>query len=63
MKKLLTFIMTLLMPFVLIIGGGTVGGWSITNDLPIIGWIGISMVFAGLAWGLFLWLWVNAGTW
>ncbi len=61
MKRLVRFLVGLLMPFFLIIGGGTMFGWGMDNDWPIITWIGVSMVAAGILWGLFLFLWASEG--
>lgn len=62
MKRLIAFVMTLLMPIILIVGGGAVTGWGLTNDWEVVVWIGLGMIGAGLAWGFFLFLWASNGS-
>ena len=62
MRRLISFIVTLLMPLVLIGGGGALTGWGLTNDLDIMVWIGLGMIAAGILWGLFLFFWASGGT-
>ncbi|HEV8034118.1 hypothetical protein [Yoonia sp.] len=62
MRRLISFIVTLLMPLILIGGGGALTGWGITNDWATVAWIGAAMVVAGVVWGLFLFLWASNGS-
>lgn len=61
MRRLISFLVTLLMPLILIGGGGALTGWGITNDWKMVAWIGAAMVVAGVLWGLFLFLWAESG--
>ncbi|KQI72265.1 hypothetical protein AN191_09070 [Loktanella sp. 5RATIMAR09] len=61
MRRLISFVVTLLMPLVLIGGGGALTGWGITNEWATVAWIGAAMVVAGVLWGLFLFLWAESG--
>ena len=61
MRRLVTFVMTLLMPLILIGGGGAVAGLGITNEWEWLAWVGLGMIVAGVAWGLFLFLWATDG--
>ncbi|MEL6685782.1 MAG: hypothetical protein AAFN63_00820 [Pseudomonadota bacterium] len=61
MRRLITFVMTLIMPIILIGGGGAVLGWGVTNEWDIVGWIGAGMIGAGVLWGLFLFFWASDG--
>lgn len=61
MKQIARFLVGPFMPFFLIIGGGTVVGWGTGNDRPIIALIGVSIVVAGILWGLFLFLLASEG--
>lgn len=61
MKRLISFIVTLLMPLFLIGGGGAISGWGLTNDWDILVWIGLGMIVAGVLWGLVLFLWADSG--
>ena len=63
MKSAIRFIVTLLMPVILVAGGGALMGWGITNEWDYVAWAGIGMIAGGIIWGLILWLWVDAGTW
>ena len=62
MRRLISFVVTLLMPLILIVGGGALTGWGITNDWNMVVWIGAAMVVAGVLWGLFLFLWASNGS-
>ena len=62
MRRLIAFMMTLLMPIILIGGGGAFAGWGLTNDWEIVTWIGLGMIAAGFLWGLFLFLWASGGS-
>lgn len=61
MKSLLRFLLGLLMPLILIAGGGALIGWGVTHDWPIMIWTGLAMIGAGILWGLFLFLWASEG--
>lgn len=61
MRRFIAFIVTLLMPLVLIVAGGAIIGWGVSNEWAIVGWIGLGMVGAGILWGLFLFLWASEG--
>ena len=61
MRRLATFIMTLLMPIILIVSGGALGGWGMTKEWDIVTFMGLGMMGAGVLWGFFLWLWVTDG--
>jgi hypothetical protein len=61
MRRLISFLVTLLMPLILIGGGGALTGWGITNEWATVAWIGAAMVVAGVLWGLFLFLWAESG--
>ncbi len=63
MKSFVRFIVSLLMPIILIAGGGMLMGWGITNEWDYVAWAGIGMLAAGIIWGLILWFWVDAGSW
>ena len=59
LQRLISFILTLLMPLILIGGGGALTGWGLTNDWDILVWIGLGMIAAGVLWGLFLFFWAS----
>ena len=61
MRRLISFVVALLMPLILIGGGGAVTGWGFTNEWDILVWIGLGMIAAGVLWGLFLFLWATDG--
>lgn len=61
MKRLISFLVTLLMPIILIGGGGALGGWGVTNDWPLLAWAGLAMIAGGVLWGLFLFFWASEG--
>jgi hypothetical protein len=61
MRRFISFVVTLLMPLILIGGGGALTGWGITNEWATVAWIGAAMVVAGVLWGLFLFLWAESG--
>ena len=61
MKRLIAFVMTLIMPIILIGGGGAILGRGVTNEWSTVGWIGAGMIGAGVLWGLFLFLWASDG--
>ena len=61
MKRFITFIVTLIMPIVLIGAGGAVAGWGLTNDWDVMAWIGLGLIGAGILWGLFLFFWASDG--
>jgi len=63
MKAVIRFIVSLLMPVILIAGGGMLTGWGVTNSWQFVVWAGVGMVVAGIVWGLILWLWVDGGRW
>ncbi len=63
MKSFVRFIVSLLMPIILIAGGGMLTGWGITNEWDYVAWAGIGMLAAGIIWGLVLWLWVDLNSW
>ncbi len=62
MRRLISFIMALLMPIILIGGGGALTGWGITNEWPVLVWIGLGMIAAGVLWGFVLFLWGSNGS-
>lgn len=61
MKSIIRFIIGLLMPIILIAGGGMLAGLGLNNDWQFVVWAGIAMVGAGIVWGFFLFLWANGG--
>lgn len=61
MKRLIGFVVTLLMPLVLIGGGGALVGVGVTNEWPILAWAGLAMIAGGVLWGLFLFFWASEG--
>lgn len=61
MKQLARFLVGLFMPVFLVMGGGALVGWGISNDWTIIVGIGAAMVVAGVLWGLFLFFWATEG--
>ena len=61
MKRLIGFIGTLLMPIILIAGGGMLAGLGATNDWEFVIYAGFAMIGAGILWGLVLWLWASDG--
>ena len=61
MKRLIAFVITLIMPIILVAGGGSVIGWGITNEWEMVAWAGLAMVVVGLLWGLLLFLWAGNG--
>lgn len=63
MKSVIRFIVSLLMPIILIGGGGMLMGWGITNEWDYVAWAGIGMIGAGIVWGLILWFWVDSSGW
>ena len=62
MRRLISFVITLLMPVILVGGGGALTGWGLTNEWDMIVWVGAAMVVAGVLWGLFLFLWASNGS-
>lgn len=54
MKDLARFLVGLLMPFVLIAGGGTLVGWAVSIEVTFLIWIGLAMIAAGVLWGFLL---------
>ena len=61
MKRLIGFIVTLLMPIILIAGGGLLAGLGATSDWEFVIYAGFAMIGAGILWGLVLWLWASDG--
>lgn len=61
MTRLIRFLVGLLMPIILIGGGGMLTGWGLTNNWLMMTYAGLAMVGAGIVWGLFLWLWASDG--
>lgn len=61
MKRLISFVVTLLMPIILIAGGGSIIGLGLNNDWDMIAWAGLAMVVGGILWGLFLFIWASDG--
>ncbi len=61
MKRLISFIISLVMPIILIGGGGMVIGLGVNNNSSVITYAGMALIGAGLLWGLFLWLWASGG--
>lgn len=59
MRRLIGFIVTLLMPILLIGGGGALAGWGLDNDINMLVYIGLAMIAAGLVWGLVIFLWAS----
>ena len=62
MRRLIAFVLTLLMPIILIAGGGTVTGWGMRNDWEWLVWAGLAMIAVGILWGVFLFLWAGNGS-
>jgi hypothetical protein len=62
-KKLIGFVLTLLMPIILIALGGAVAGLGLNNDWEYVSYAGLGLVGAGLIWGFFLFLWASDGGW
>ncbi|PJI85205.1 hypothetical protein BC777_3205 [Yoonia maricola] len=62
MRRLIAFVVTLLMPIILIGGGGSLTGWGITNNWTMLVWVGLAMIAAGVLWGLFLFFWASDGS-
>ena len=61
MKQLARFLVGLFMPVFLIFGGGVLLGIANVYDVSILDWIGLSMIGAGIVWGLFLFFWATEG--
>ncbi len=62
-KDLLRFLMTLFAPVILIVLGGLLIGWSITNEYSILAWTGLIMVGAGILWGLIFFFYHSGSHW
>lgn len=62
MRRLIAFVLTLLMPIMLIAGGGTLAGWGMTNNWDWLVWAGLSMIAVGVLWGIALFLWAGNGS-
>lgn len=54
LKDVVKFLFGLFAPIILIVLGGLLVGWSISNDYTILAWTGVVMVGAGILWGIFL---------
>jgi hypothetical protein len=61
MRRLISFLVTLFMPLILIGAGGALAGWGLANEWEIVAWSGLGLIGAGIAWGLFLFLWATDG--
>jgi len=62
MRRLIAFVLTLLIPIILIAGGGALTGWGATNDWDWLVWAGLSMIAVGVLWGIVLFLWAGNGS-
>ncbi|MEO0816110.1 MAG: hypothetical protein AAFX86_02270 [Pseudomonadota bacterium] len=62
MRTLVRILIGLLMPVVLIAGGGGVMGVAMEYEWMILFWVGLAMVGAGLVWGLFIFFVAEAGS-
>ena len=62
MRRLIAFVLTLLMPIILIAGGGTLAGWGMTNNWDWMVWAGLAMIAIGILWGVALFLWAGNGS-
>lgn len=62
-KNLLRFLLTLFAPIILIVLGGLLVGWSITNEYSILAWTGVVMVCAGIIWGLVFFMYHSGYDW
>lgn len=63
MHGFIRFLVVLLTPFILIVGGGALMGYGIENEHDVLAWTGIAMVGAGVIWGLVVWLFVSMNSW
>lgn len=63
LKDLARIFLSIFAPFILIILGGLLIGWSISNDYTILVWTGVVMVGAGILWGLILLLYYGPMDW
>jgi len=62
MRRLIAFVLTLLMPIILIASGGTLAGWGMTNNWDWMVWAGLAMIAVGILWGVALFLWAGNGS-
>ena len=60
MKDIARILIGLLMPLILVVGGGWLVGVGIDNNSNVLFWMGVVMVAVGLIWGLVLYLWSSA---
>ena len=56
LRWLVRTLLAILIPIVLVIGGGALVGVGINYSLPVVMWIGIALLAAGIIWGLVLFL-------
>jgi hypothetical protein len=61
MKSVIRFIVGLLMPIILIGIGGGIGGLGVVNEWPVLAFIGLAFIGAGVLWGIFIFLWASEG--
>ena len=56
------FVVSLLMPVVLIFGGGGLAVFGIEQDWSWLVWLGLIVVGAGILWGVIIFLWADSGS-
>ncbi len=63
MKQIIRFVVGLLAPFILILGGGGLIGIGVEYEFEILAWVGAVSVVCGLLWGGWLLLLDGSSIW